>query len=204
MTGSPPGGLRYAVSARERPTPIGREFLSCTRGEGAARCAAPRCVAPLHQLSSTASQRRIRQHERSVTSGTPAPRRVREKLMFKAFIAGAATLGLATPAAAQTAPSWTGFYVGGRVGYVAAPLNTKETVLFDKNLDGTFGDTVTTAAGANAFSPGFCNGAARSNVPAAGCRTKTDGLDYAVNAGADVQLGNLVVGGLVEYGRSKA
>lgn len=125
--------------------------------------------------------------------------------MLRSVLLGTLVLAAAAPAAAQTAPNnWTGFYVGGRVGYVAAPLNTKETVLFDKNLDGTFGDTVTTAAGANAFSPGFCNGIARSSVPATGCRTNTDGLDYAVHAGADYQFGSLVVGGLVEYGRSKA
>jgi outer membrane immunogenic protein len=61
---------------------------------------------------------------------------------------------------------------------------------------------VTTAAGANAFSPGFCNGVARSARAADGCRTDNDGLDYAVHAGADYQLGRIVVGGLVEYGKA--
>jgi len=124
-------------------------------------------------------------------------------MMRSAFL-GTLLVVAATPAAAQSARTWSGFYVGGRVGYVSAPLNTKERVLFDKNLDGQFGDTVTTAAGANAFSPGFCNGAARGNAPGAGCRTNVDGLDYAVHAGGDVQFGSLVIGGLVEYGRSKA
>src|SRR5689334_7484865 len=80
--------------------------------------------------------------------------------MKSILFTAAATMALAAPAAAQSAPSWTGFYVGGRVGYVASPLKTNQSVLFDKNLDGSFGDTVTTAAGANAFSPGFCNGVA--------------------------------------------
>ena len=110
----------------------------------------------------------------------------------------------AAPAAAQSAPNWTGFYVGGRVGYVATPLDTRTRVLFDKNLDGHFGDTVTTAAGANAFSPGFCNGEPPTRAPADGCDSDNDGLDYAVHAGADYQFGSIVVGGLVEYGRSKA
>lgn len=125
--------------------------------------------------------------------------------MLRSILFGALLVTTAAaPAAAQSARNWSGFYVGGRVGYVSAPLNTKESVLFDKNLDGQFGDTVTTAAGANAFSPGFCNGAARGNAPAAGCRTNVDGLDYAVHAGGDAQFGSLVVGALVEYGRSKA
>lgn len=123
--------------------------------------------------------------------------------MKSIILAAVATVALAAPAAAQTASNWTGFYVGGRVGYVANPLNTKETVLFDKNLDGQFGDTVTTAAGANAFSPGFCNGDPIGPRPLDLCETDSDGLDYAVHAGADYQFGSLVIGGLVEYGRSK-
>src|SRR5687767_12813681 len=59
--------------------------------------------------------------------------------MKSILFAAAATMALAAPAAAQSAPSWTGFYVGGRVGYVASPLKTNQSVLFDKNLDGSFG-----------------------------------------------------------------
>jgi outer membrane immunogenic protein len=122
--------------------------------------------------------------------------------MKSTVLAAVATFALAAPAAAQTAPSWTGFYAGGRIGYAAAPLNTKESVQFDKNLDGNFSDTVTTAAGANAFSPGFCNGAAQSALASGGCKTNDDGLDYAIHAGADYQFGQIVVGGLVEYGKA--
>src|SRR5687767_5616329 len=78
-------------------------------------------------------------------------RKALEMPMKSILFAAAATMALAAPAAAQSAPSWTGFYVGGRVGYVASPLKTNQSVLFDKNLDGSFDDTVTTAAGANAF-----------------------------------------------------
>jgi outer membrane immunogenic protein len=118
------------------------------------------------------------------------------------FAAVAAASAFAAPAAAQT-PNWTGFYAGGRIGYSATPLNSNDRVLFDKNLDGQFGDTVTTAAGANAFSPGFCNGGANSNLAADRCKSENDGLDFAVHAGADYQAGGIVVGGLVEYGRSR-
>jgi len=124
--------------------------------------------------------------------------------MLRPLFIGAAVFAIAAPAAAQTTSTWTGFYVGGRVGYVASPLNTKETVLFDRNLDGQFGDAVTTAAGANAFSPGFCNGAARTGLAANNCKTDTDGIEYGAHAGADFQLGQLVVGGLVEVDKSNA
>ncbi len=123
--------------------------------------------------------------------------------MLRSLLLGATLFAFAAPAVAQSAPNWTGFYVGGRVGYVATPLDTGTSVLFDKNLDGSFGDTVTTASGANAFSTGFCNGDPRSPVARDGCETNDDGLDYAVHAGADYQFGSIVVGGLVEYGRSK-
>jgi len=124
--------------------------------------------------------------------------------MKSLFLAAAATAALAAPAAAQTATDWTGFYAGGRIGYVSTPLNDKERVLFDNNLDGQFGDTVTTATGANAFSTGFCNGDPRSAISVEGCKSNHDGLNYAVHAGGDFQFGQIVVGGLVEYGRSKA
>lgn len=123
--------------------------------------------------------------------------------MKSLFLAAAATFALATPAAAQDAGNWSGFYAGGRIGYVATELNTKDRVLFDKNLDGQFDDTITTAAGANAFSPGFCNSVGKTARALDGCDSKKDdGLEYAIHAGADAQFGRIVVGGLVEYGKS--
>ena len=123
--------------------------------------------------------------------------------MLRSLLLGAALFAVAAPAAAQTSPNWTGFYAGGRIGYVATPLDTSESVLFDRNLDGTFGDVVTTTTGANAFSPGFCNGNANGPRASDNCDSDSDGLEYAVHAGADYQFGSIVVGGLVEYGRSK-
>ena len=123
--------------------------------------------------------------------------------MFRKYLLGVAVFAIAAPAAAQTSPNWTGFYAGGRIGYVATPLETDSSVLFDRDLDGRFGDTITTASGANAFSTGFCNGDPRSARSIDNCKTDDDGLDYAVHAGADYQFGQIVVGGLVEYGRSK-
>ena len=107
-------------------------------------------------------------------------------------LAGAAALGFAAPAAAQDmtddAP-FSGVYVGGSFGYDVQPNDNGETIAFDRNLDGVFGDTISTATVANAFSPGFCNGRATSNTaPAAGgrgCRSDKDGIGYSARVGAD-------------------
>jgi len=114
---------------------------------------------------------------------------------------GAALLVVA-PAVAQDAPSWTGPYVGGQLGYGFQPGDKDESILFDNNLDGSFGDTVNTAAGANAFSPGFCGGGTDAGGPNGGCKDDKDGVTWAVHAGYDYQMGNIVVGVVGEYGRS--
>jgi outer membrane immunogenic protein len=121
--------------------------------------------------------------------------------MRKFILASAAiaAIAAATPAAAQSA-DWTGGYVGGRIGYAWGLDDNDETILFDTNLDGTFGDTVNTAVPANAFSPGFCGGSPESALAADGCDKDDNGVDYAVHAGFDFDLGSIVVGGLVEYG----
>ena len=67
-------------------------------------------------------------------------------------------------------------------------------MVFDRNLDGDFSDTITTAAGANAFSPGFCAGAAVSSLPAGGCTVDDDGLDVGGRGGYDWQMGRLLLG----------
>jgi outer membrane immunogenic protein len=114
----------------------------------------------------------------------------------------AATVAGAVPAVAQDA-SWTGPYIGGRVGYAFQPNRGSETVLFDTNLDGNFNDSVTTAAGVNAFSPGFCGGAATSSAPG-NCRKDKDGLDIAVHAGYDYQFANgFVLGVVADYGTTR-
>lgn len=110
--------------------------------------------------------------------------------------------GAASPAFAQTDNGdWTGFYVGGQLGYGFQGGDNDETIEFDTDLNGSFGDTVNTAAGANAFSPGFCGGAASSSQPT-GCRDDRDGTSWAVHAGFDYQLGSIVAGVVGEYGRS--
>lgn len=123
--------------------------------------------------------------------------------MRKSILCGAAIAALATsaPAAAQSA-DWSGPYVGGRIGYAWGADDNDETILFDTNLDGNFGDAVNTAGGANAFSPGFCGGSPDSAVALDGCSKDDNGLDWGIHAGYDFDFGSVVVGGLVEYGMS--
>ena len=125
------------------------------------------------------------------------------RVLIAAALTTLAAAGAAQAQDAQADP-WTGAYVGAHAGGSWLKDKSDESILFDTNLDGTFNNTVTTAAGANAFSPGFCNGAARTALAANGCKTDSDGLDYAVHAGGDIQFGRIVLGGLVEYGKSDA
>ncbi|HEY0012686.1 MAG TPA: outer membrane beta-barrel protein [Allosphingosinicella sp.] len=123
------------------------------------------------------------------------------KLISAAALTGATLF--AAPAYAQDDASWTGVYVGGQIGHGFQPGDDDETILFDTNLDGTFGETVNTSGGANAFSPGFCGGAARGATPAAGCRDDRDGTEYGVHAGFDYDMGGFVVGVVGDYSRSR-
>ncbi len=111
----------------------------------------------------------------------------------------------ATPALAQDAPErpFEGFYVGASVGFDPQSNDIGEGVSFDRNLDGTFGDIISTTAGANAFSPGFCNGAANANIPTEGCRNDRDALSYSGRIGGDIQRGPFVFGAVAEFGRSE-
>ena len=122
--------------------------------------------------------------------------------LLKAAVALTA-VAAALPATAQDSGSWTGAYAGGRIGYNAMPNRNSETVLFDRNLDGTFGDTITTAAGANAFSTGFCGGAATSTANTA-CAADKDGVEWAIHLGYDYQTeGGLVIGLVGDYGQAR-
>jgi outer membrane immunogenic protein len=112
----------------------------------------------------------------------------------------------ATPAFAQDQPGeFNGFYVGGSIGATIQPGHDDETILFDRNLDGTFGDTVTTAGGANAFSNGFCGGSVTGPTqPAGGCDSEDRALEFSGRIGFDRQMGNFVIGGIAEIGTTDA
>ena len=123
-----------------------------------------------------------------------------------AGIAGASILAmLSMPAIAQdqaSTPEFSGVYVGGTIGFDVQPNDVGERIQFDRNLDGNFNDTVTTAAAANAFSPGFCNGRARASTPAIGCTNDKDAISFSGRVGFDMQFGNIVAGAVVEGGKS--
>ena len=107
-------------------------------------------------------------------------------------------LGFAISANAQT---WTGAYFGGSAGR-SVTTGSSETVRFDTNLDGRFGDTVRTAAGVDAFSPGFCEGLAVTRTPGDGCTDDDSEFDFGGQVGYDHQFGAFVVGGLVDISRA--
>ncbi len=120
------------------------------------------------------------------------------------MIYGAAAVAMmltdASAVSAQTVDSWTGPYVGGRLGYSMNVEDEDETVVFDTNLDGAFDDQVTTAGGSDAFSSGFCGGAVVSAQQSV-CQDR-DGTEWSAHAGYDLQFGSIVVGLVAEYGQT--
>lgn len=126
--------------------------------------------------------------------------------MIKHLLSAASiTLAIAgTPALGQEAPTtFDGLYVSGAVGLDHIDSGAKGLV-FDTNRDGSFDDTVQTVTGANAFSPGFCTGAANGNNAGLGCAGDDEEVGYAVRVGFDKRFGSFVGGLLVEGNRSRA
>jgi outer membrane immunogenic protein len=110
----------------------------------------------------------------------------------------------ALPAYAQESgeKEFSGPYVGVTLGGSMQPNDPRERIEFDRDLNGSFGDTVVTSGGANAFSPGFCNGRAVTTANQ-GCENDTDGPAYSVRAGWDFQRGNVVAGVVGEFGKAE-
>lgn len=116
---------------------------------------------------------------------------------------GVTALLLSSSAFAQEDERYfNGPYISGTIGLESVEDGRDDTIVFDTNRDGSFDDTVTTAAGADAFSPGFCAGSPVS-ASAAGCRGNRQNEGYAVRVGYDRHLGEgpLVAGVLVEGAR---
>jgi outer membrane immunogenic protein len=122
--------------------------------------------------------------------------------MKNALLLSLAASTVALSASAASAQDWSGPYLGVAGGYNEVDDSEEEIVQFDTNLDGNFGDTVRTGAGADAFSPGFCDGKASSNNAAAGCSDDDGEGEFAIRAGYDFQSGAIVYGALVEYNLS--
>ena len=123
------------------------------------------------------------------------------------LLAAVAASALAMPAMAQdgrdTSQDFNGPYISVGGGGTLQGNDRGETLVFDTNRDGTYGDQVTTSGGANAFSPGFCNGAATGTANL-GCRNDKDGPEFFGRIGLDQRMGNFVVGALLEGGHSVA
>lgn len=121
-----------------------------------------------------------------------------------ALSTGLAALAFATPAAAQSDDKpFEGVYVGATLGFDMQPNDVGESISFDRNLDGRFGDTITTVSGANAFAPGFCNGRGLLPTPTLGCTNDRDSISYSGRVGYDRQYGHIVIGVVGEFGDSQ-
>lgn len=103
--------------------------------------------------------------------------------------------GVAAPAMAQSVPDWSGPYIGVYGGVVENNEEAGEGLVFDRDFDGQFDDTVVLSGTTNdAFAPGSCDGAATANAAANGCDVDPTGVEGSIRAGYDMQFGPLVVG----------
>jgi outer membrane immunogenic protein len=116
------------------------------------------------------------------------------------------TAAVATPALAQSQRDthFDGPYVSATIGMAAQGNDRADTLKFDTNRDGSYDDTVNTAAGANAFTS-FCHGSAGGPTIADGCGPDNNRPEYSGRIGYDKRLGgNFVVGGLFEVSKTNA
>jgi outer membrane immunogenic protein len=123
-------------------------------------------------------------------------------LMIKTlFMASTALLmtGVAAPALAQSAPDWSGPYIGIYGGYAENKSEDDQRLVFDRDFDGQFDDTVVLNGTTNdAFSPGYCQGRALGPAAADGCSDRSGGPQAGLVAGYDLQFGNIVVGAVAD------
>lgn len=119
-------------------------------------------------------------------------------LLFAAV--SAATLFTAAAACAQDGP-WSGGYVGTYAGVqVLTDSQDSERIQFDRDLNGSFNDTIVNGAAVNAFNPGFCDSRAGGPTGAQPCSEERARPEYGARLGYDRQYGDFVVGGVVEAG----
>lgn len=103
--------------------------------------------------------------------------------------------GVAAPALAQSVPDWSGPYIGVYGGVVENNEDAGEHLVFDRDFDGQFDDTVVlSGTTTNAFGPGSCDGAATAQAVGSGCDVDPTGVEGSIRAGYDMQFGPLVVG----------
>lgn len=103
--------------------------------------------------------------------------------------------GVAAPALAQSVPDWSGPYIGVYGGVVENNEDAGEGLVFDRDFDGQFDDTVVLSGSTtSAFTPGSCDGSATGQAASGGCDVDPTGVDGSIRAGYDMQFGPLVVG----------
>lgn len=113
--------------------------------------------------------------------------------------AGAASAQSMMDRYTYTPQTWTGPYVGAFGGFTKQNGENDETLRFDRNLDGAYGDQVSLAGtGANAFSPGFCDGSPYGPTAAQGCDGDSMGVQAGVRLGYDYQVGSFVLGAVAD------
>lgn len=109
--------------------------------------------------------------------------------------------GVAAPAMAQ---DWSGLYGGVFGGHLESDDNANERLVFDRDFDGDFDDTVIlSGSGADAFSPGSCDGTPSAPTPTV-CDRDPGGVEGGLRLGWDWQFGNWVVGAVGELSAVKA
>ena len=122
--------------------------------------------------------------------------------MMKTISAASLTLllaGVASPALAQSAPDWSGPYIGVYGGVLENNEEAGERLVFDRDFDGQFDDTVVLNGTTNsAFSPGSCDGGALGQTPANSCDVDPTGVEGSVRLGYDMQFGSYVLGAVGE------
>jgi outer membrane immunogenic protein len=122
---------------------------------------------------------------------------------MKSALLAAVVVAALTAGTASAQSAWDGFYVGGHVGAAFRGDEDAQTIAFDQRLNGEFSSGVTTAAGSNAFSPGFCSGRPNGASASLGCRDDADEFEFGLRGGYDRQFGAVVVGGVLELNGTK-
>lgn len=111
-----------------------------------------------------------------------------------------AALSISSAAFAQTEDRfYDGIYISGAIGTEFVEDGSRDAFGFDTDGDGNYDDTVRTITGADAFSPGFCDGTSTSAANAT-CRGSRQSEGYAIRVGVDQHLGDspFVAGILLE------
>lgn len=104
-----------------------------------------------------------------------------------------AVTALGATVSLASAQTWSGPYVSGVAGWGHA-TGHGETLEFDTDRNGTYGDTVNTFTGSNAFQPGFCRGTAQGTAPADGCHKAGGESALGLRVGYDWQSDAFVYG----------